>query len=181
MNYPAASRGVSERIGRMPSEKPELLRVELGVLLLPALLDDVALDLPFAPVAADRADVEPIRPELPAPEILLDRGHPAEDLPGSEALDYPDQLRRAVRRDRLHQEVHMVPICPNLQEDDFIPVGDLQTDVPQHLIHLGREDGPPILRRTHEVVQQDGDVVAAVDVLTHTPSLSQPDAASRGE
>lgn len=52
MNYPVASRGVSEGIGRIPSEKPELLRVELGVLLLPALLDDVALDLPFAPVAA---------------------------------------------------------------------------------------------------------------------------------
>jgi hypothetical protein len=56
--------------------------MELGVLLLPALLDDVALDLPFAPVAADRADGAPIRPELPAPEMLLDRGHPAEDLPG---------------------------------------------------------------------------------------------------
>jgi hypothetical protein len=31
------------------------------------------------------------------------------------------------------------------------------------------------------VVEQDGDIVAAVDVLTHPPSLSQSDAASRGE
>ena len=100
--------------------------MELGVLLLPALLDDVALDLPFAPVAADRADGAPIRPELPAPEMLLDRGHPAEDFPGSKALDDPEKLRWAVRRDRLHQNVHMVPICPNLEEDDVMPVGDLQ-------------------------------------------------------
>jgi hypothetical protein len=82
MNCPAAGREVSERIDRIPLEKSELLRVELGVLLLPALLDDVALDLPFAPVAADRTDGAPIRPELPAPETLLDRGHPAEDLAG---------------------------------------------------------------------------------------------------
>jgi len=34
MNYPAASRGVSDN-GRIPSEESELLRMELGVLLLP--------------------------------------------------------------------------------------------------------------------------------------------------
>jgi len=45
------------------------------------------LDLPFAPVGADRADGAPIRPARPAPEILLDRGHPADELPDSEALD----------------------------------------------------------------------------------------------
>lgn len=172
MNYPAASRGVSERSGRIPSEQPELLCMKLSVLLLPALLADVALDLSFAPVAADCADVEPIRPELPTPEIFLDRGHPTEDLSRSETLDDPNQLRRAVRRNRLHQEVHMVPIRSNLQEDDVIPFGDLQADVSQDLIHLGREHGPPVLRRTDEMIQQNGHVVTAMDVLTHPSSLS---------
>src|SRR5574337_909154 len=51
------------------------------------LLDDVAVDLSFAAVGADRADGAPIRPEFPAPEILLDRGHPADELQGSEVLD----------------------------------------------------------------------------------------------
>lgn len=111
--------------------------MELSVLLLPTLLDNVALDLSFAPGTADRADVEPIRSEFPAPELLLDGGDPAEDLSGGETLDDPDQLRGAVPRDRLHQEVHVVPIGPNLQEDDVIPFSDLQTHVPQDLIHLG--------------------------------------------
>lgn len=146
--------------------------MELGVLLLPVLLDEIALDLPFAPVAANGTDVAPIRPARPAPEIFFDRGDSAEDLSGRETLDDPDQLRRTVRWDRLHQAVHMIPIYPNLQEADVIPFGDLQADVSEYRIHLGREDGPPVLRRTHEVVAQDGDVVAAVDVLTHTPSLS---------
>jgi hypothetical protein len=37
MNYPAASRGVSDDNGRIPSEESELLRLELGVPLLPPL------------------------------------------------------------------------------------------------------------------------------------------------
>jgi hypothetical protein len=31
------------------------------------------------------------------------------------------------------------------------------------------------------MVEQNGDIVAAVDVLTHVPQLTTPDAASRGE
>ena len=38
-------------------------------------------------VGADRADGAPIRPARPVLEILLDRGHPADELQGSEALD----------------------------------------------------------------------------------------------
>jgi len=155
--------------------------MEIGVLMLPPLGDDVSLDLTFAPVTADRADVVPVRPALAAPEVLLHRGDSAEHLAGGQALDHPHDLRRAIRGDRLYEEVRVVPVCPNLEEDDFIPFDDLQANVPQHRIHLGREDGSPILRWTREVVQQDGDIVAAVDVLTHTPSLSQPDATSRGE
>ena len=179
VNYPAASRGVSGT-GQIPSEKSELLRVELGVLLLPALLDNVALDLPFAPVATDRADVVPVRPELAAPEVLLDRGHPAEDLPGGATLDDPDQLRWAVRRERLHQEVYVVPVRADLQERDLVPGRDLEADVSEPRVHVRRDHRTPVLRRTDDVVEQDGDVVAAVDVFTHPPSLSQPDAASRG-
>ena len=37
MNYPAASCGVSDDNGRIPSEESELLRLELGVPLLPPL------------------------------------------------------------------------------------------------------------------------------------------------
>lgn len=65
--------------------------MKLGVLLLQALLDDVTVDLSFAPVVADRTDGAPIRPACHAPAILLDRGPPADELPGSVALEYPDQ------------------------------------------------------------------------------------------
>jgi len=180
MNYPAASRGVSGT-GRMPSEQPELLRMELGILFLPPLRRNVPLDLTLAPVAADRADVVPIRPELPAPQVLLHGRHPAEHLASRQTLDDSDQLGRTVRRDRLHEKVHVIPVRPNLEERNLIPRGNLQADVPEHLVDLRREHRPPVLGRTDDMVQEDGHIVAAADVLTHTPSLSQPDAASRGE
>ncbi len=154
--------------------------MQLGVLLVPPLGGDVALDLAFAPVPADRADLVPVRPELAPPEVLLHRGDPPEHLARGQALDHTHDLRRAVRGDRLHEEVHVVPVRPDLQERDLVPRRDLEADVSEHLVHVRRDHCAPVLRRTDDVVQQDGDVVAAVDVLTHTPSLSQPDAESRG-
>ena len=180
MNYLAASREVSDGTSRTPSEQSELLRMELGVLLLPSLGSNVPLDLAFAPVAADRADVVPVRPELPAPEGFLDRGHPTEDLAGRQALDPPHHLRRAVWGDRLHEKVHVVPIRPYLEERDLVARRDLQAAVPEHLVHVRRYHGAPVLGRTHDVVEQDGDIVAAVDMFTHALSVSQPDAVSRG-
>jgi len=155
--------------------------MELGVLLLPPLDCDVAPDFAFATMPANRADVEPVGPELAAPEVLFDRWHPAEHLPGGETLDHPDELRRAVRRDCLHEEVHVIPVRPNLQKRDLVPCGNLQTDVPEDRVHLCREHGPAVLRGTDDMVEQNGDIVAAVDVLTHVPQLTTPDAASRGE
>ncbi len=178
MNYPAASRGVSGT-RRIPSEQTELLRMLLSVLLLPPLGGDLALDLAFASVTADRADVVPVRPELAAPEGLLHRGDAAEHLAGGQALDRAHDLRRAVRGDRLHEEVHVIPVRPDLQKRDLVPGCHLETDVTEHLVHVRRDHRTPVLRRTDDVVEQDGVVVAAVDVLTLTPSLSQPDAVSR--
>ena len=155
--------------------------MELGVLLLASLASDVAPDLAFAAVLADRTEVGAIRPELPTPEVLLDRGDPPEHFAGGETLDDPDELAGAVRWNRLHEEVHVVPVGPDLQKRNVVPGGNLQTDVPEGRVHLGGEDRPAVLRGAAQMVEQDGDIVAPVDVFAHTPSLPQrPDAASRG-
>jgi hypothetical protein len=155
--------------------------MELGVLLLSPLAGDVAPDLTFATMLADRAEVGPVGPELPTPEVFLDRGHPPEHLPRGETLDDPDQLAWAIDRNRLHEEVHVIPVGPDLQKGDLIPRGDLQAHVPEDRVDLRREDGSAVVRGADDVVEQDGDIVAPVDVFTHTSSLPQrPDAASRG-
>ena len=155
--------------------------MELGVLLLAALASDVAPDLAFATVLADRTEVGPIGPELPTPQELLDGGDPSEDFAGGETLDDPGEFAGAIRRNRLHEEVHMVPVGPDLQKRNVVPSGNLQTDVPEGRVHLGGEHRPAVLRRADQMVEQDGDIVAPVDVFAHTPSLPHgPDAASRG-
>lgn len=179
MNYPAASRGVSGT-GRRPSEQSELLGVHLGVFLLPPLGGDVSLNLPFAPVTANRADGVPVRPALAAPAVRLHRGDPTDHLAGGKALDHPHDLRRTVQGDRLHEDVHVVPVRADLQKGDLVPSRDLEADVSEPRVHVRRDPRTSVLRRTDDVGEQDGDVGAAVDALTHTPSLSHPDAARRG-
>lgn len=155
--------------------------MELGVLLLAPLAGDVASDLAFAAVLADRTEVGPVGPELAPPQELLDGGDPPEDLAGGETLDDAHEFAGAVRRNCLHEEVHVGPVGPDLQERDVVSGGDLQADVPQGRVHLGGEHRPAVLRGADQMVEQDGDIVAPVDVLAHTSSLPQrPDVASRG-
>src|SRR3989304_136530 len=76
--------------------------MELGVLLLAPLAGDVAPDLAFAAVLADRTEVGPVGPELPTPQELLDGGDPPEDLSGGGTLDDPGGVAGGVRGDRWH-------------------------------------------------------------------------------
>ena len=155
--------------------------MELGVLLLAPLVGDVAPDLAFATMLTDRTEIGPVGPELPSPQEFLDGGHPAEHFPGGKTLDDLGESAGAVPWDRLHEEVHVVPVGPDLQKRNIVPGSNFQADVPEGRVHLGGEHRPAILRRTDQMVEQDGDIVAPVDVFTHAPSLPQrSDAASRG-
>ncbi len=141
MNYVAASCEVSHVLRRrvlrrLRSEQLHLLQVETRVLLLRALLPHIAANGLLAAVAAYRVHKEAIRPERPAPKLLLDRRDAAEDLAGSDALDGLHDPRRAERRNRLHQEVDMVAVCANLKEHDLVAGRDLQAGLPQDLVHF---------------------------------------------
>lgn len=154
--------------------------MQLGVLLLPALRRDVPLDLDFTPVETDGADVAPVRPELAAPEVFFHSRHSAEHLASGEALDHPHDLGGALQGNRMHQEVHVVPVCADHEKRDLVARRDLQEDVPEHLVHVRRDHRAAVLPRADKVLEQDGDIAAAMDVFTHAPRLPQPDAASRG-
>lgn len=55
--------------------------MERGVLLLSALQRNVAPNLAFAAVLADRTEIGAVRPEFTTPEVLLDRGGSPEHFP----------------------------------------------------------------------------------------------------
>src|SRR3989338_5774951 len=89
-----------------------------------------------------------------APELLLYRRHPVEHLPGGQTLDDPNEPGGTLGRDRLHEEVHVVPIRPTLQKRDLLPRGDLRADVPKHRIYHRRDHRPAVLGRTDNVVSK---------------------------
>jgi hypothetical protein len=142
--------------------------MQLDVFFLSSLGHDVALDFPFASVATNGADVVSVGPELSAPEVLLDLGYSGEDFSTSNALNSSDNLRGAVRRYRLNEEVHMILVCADLEEEQVIPICYLQTNRLESLIHFREKNRSSVLRRTDKVVEQDRDIVTSMNVFTHT-------------
>ena len=100
---------------------------------------------------------------------------------GGKTLDDLGKFAWAVPWDRLHEEVHVVPVGPDLQKRNIVPGSNVQADVPEGRVHLGGEHRPAVLRRTDQMVEQDGDIVTPMDMFAHAPSLPhRSDAASRG-
>ena len=77
----------------------------------------------------------------------------------------------------MYQEMHVVPVGADLQELELITSLDPQTDVAQRLVNRRIEHRPSGFGREHQVVEQNRDVVALVDVDAHPQDF----AASGGE
>src|SRR5262245_41545815 len=129
------------------------LRVGLWTLCRTLVLDILANDF-FVPVATDRTDEVAFGPECPTPELLLDRRHTGKNFPGGETLDDFHDLRWAIRGHRLHEKMHMVVVCPDLQKGDLVPFGNVHTDLFQHGIDFLTHYDPSRLCRTPNVVNQ---------------------------
>src|SRR4051812_44272650 len=61
----------------------------------------------------------------------------------------------------------MVPVGANLQELELIASLDPQTDVPQCLVNRRVEHRSSVFGRKHQMVKQNRDVIALVDVEAH--------------
>ena len=62
----------------------------------------------------------------------------------------------------------MISIGANLQENNGVPFGNLQADLFEYGINTGVKHDAPIFGRTDQMVHQDGDVVALMDIFAHT-------------
>ena len=148
--------------------------MQLRIGFFQSLLSNILADDLFTAMPPHGADKIALRPELAAPQLLLDRGHTPKNLSGGETFDYPDQLRWTVRGRRLDQEMDMIVIGTDFQKHDFIPFGNLQTDLFEHSIHGGIKDHTSVLGRAYHVINQDRNVMALVQVLAHTSDGTTP-------
>jgi hypothetical protein len=62
----------------------------------------------------------------------------------------------------------MIFICANLQENNCIAFGNVQTDLFKHRINTGVKHNTSIFGRTDQMVHQYGNIVALMDIFAHT-------------
>ena len=130
------------------------------------LLDILAYDF-FIAMTSNSTDKVAFGPEFPTPQLLFDCGHSFKHFARRNAFDGLHNLRRTIRGNRLNEKVHVVFIRADLQENNRIPFGDVQTDLFEYCIDFRTKHNPAILGRTDDMVDQDGNVVPLMTIVTH--------------
>ena len=119
---------------------------------------------------AHRTREIPIRPNLPAPQSLLNLRAPLEHLPSRDTFDHLDNFLHGIHRHRLNQKVNVILIRADLKKLDLVACLYAKADTPSSLIHFRINDRTAVLRRKHQMIQQYRDIVALVDIAAHAPS-----------
>ena len=100
MNYRVASHAVSGAT-LSPSDESKLLGIQLGILFDATLFCPIFTNLRFTALLPNRTDIVTSSPKRPAPQLLFDAGHTAQNFTRGETLDDPDTLRWPVTRNAL--------------------------------------------------------------------------------
>jgi len=160
-------RGVSS--GVFSEQRQLTVFVKLFVEL--ALTLDVFPNHVLVSTLPNRACEITIGPELPTLQLFLHLRASFEYLLRSQAFYQSYKLCHTIARNRLHQKMNMVFVGTNLQKFHLIPISDRKTDLLQYFVDVWIENRSPIFRRKHQVIQQDRDIVALLNVLAHGPIL----------
>ena len=155
--------------------------METSVLVLASLVADIRCNGLFVSMLSNRVYEVPVSPEFPSPKLFLYMGGLGKDLSGGEAFHHSNNLGWTVGWNRLDEEVDMIFVCSNLDEFQFIPFGYFKTGLFEDLVYLFIDNHTSILGGTDKMVQENRNIMALMEVLTHSPSLPEnTDAASRG-
>jgi len=65
----------------------------------------------------------------------------------------------------------MIFICTNLQKLHLVSLLNVQTDFLQHCVNTFIKHSTPVFGRQNQMIDQDGNIMTLVYILTHTPSL----------
>src|SRR5882757_9312307 len=121
-------------------------------------------------VLAHRTREIPVRPKLPAPQPRLYPRASPKYLSRRDAFDHLDNFLHGIHRYGLNQKVHVILIRTYLEKLDLVTCLYVQADIPENLIHIRINNSSAVLRRENEMIQQDRDVMALVDIAAHDPS-----------
>jgi len=100
--------------------------------------------------------------------LLFDGGDSFKHFTGGNTFDGLHNLRGTIGGNRLNEKVHVIFLRANLQENDGIAFGDVQTDLFEHRIDTGVKHDTSIFGWTDQMIHEDGDIVALMDIFAHT-------------
>ncbi len=102
--------------------------MQLLILFLSPLLLNIFPNRFLVPSLANRADVVPLRPKFPSPQLLLHLGNTSKYFSRSNTPYRLYKLLRAIHRNRLNQKVNMIFICPDLYKLNLISLGNFDAN-----------------------------------------------------
>ena len=108
-----------------------------------------------------------IRPELSTPELFLYLGTPLEYFSSSNALDDRYYPRDAVGGNALHEKMHMILICADLQKFHLVAFLNLHAYLFQYFIHALVEYHTSVLCRQYQMVDKHRNIMTFMYILAH--------------
>jgi hypothetical protein len=143
-----------------------VLAMQLLIDFFTTLLPDILANDFFIAMTAYPTDAITFGPKLATPQTLFDRGDTAKDLAGCETFDHLDNFGWTIARNRLHKK-DMLFVGANLQKGPLIPLSDVQAKFFEPRVNLRVKDDSSILGRTHDVVEQCGNIMSFMTIVTH--------------
>ena len=144
----------------------------LVIFLRPSLVFHILCNGGFISVTTDSADEISLRPKLAAPKDFFHCWNSFEDFSCCYTFDYPHYFSRAIIWYGLNQEMHMVLFHPNFNEDNFITLGDLKTNILESCICFVKEYDSPIFGGADQMIQQYRYIMASMGIFTHAVQLT---------
>src|SRR5207244_2137112 len=145
--------------------------MEAYVCTLPVLPPNIVADSSLASLSTDRRYEVAVSPEFTAPQHLLHLWRLCEDGSCGQALHDARDLRRGVRWHRLDEKVDMVTVGPDLKEVHLVSFRYLFTGLHYDHVHFLVYHHAPVLGRTHEVIQENADIMGFVEEDAHSASV----------
>src|SRR5512147_691686 len=151
--------------------------MELHILFFLTLVPDILPNDFFSGMLSHSANVVTIGPEFATPQLLFDSWHPSKHFSRCKTLDDRDNFCRTIAWYRLHQKMYMILIRSNFEKLNLVTIGNFQTHIFQHLVHLIINHCSSIFSWTDKMIDQDGHIMAFSDDVTHAAILSRRRAA----
>ncbi len=143
-----------------------------------ALLHYIITNHFFIAMFSDCACKISVRPELSAPQFLFYMRASFEYLLCSYTLYDPyNNLGHAIGGNTLHKKMNMILITANFQKIYLVSLFNFQADLFQNLVNRLINYRTSVFRWKNKVIQQYSDIMAFMDVFTHSPIIRTPQAA----